>query len=362
MLITSTSSLQPGDRLAKTIYTSSGSVLLAEGKELSQAMIQRLQVLGISQVYVQDPRTDDIVVEDSVSEAVRNRAVKVVYEQFSQMVEARKWKRVITNTRLGREFRKAFEDILYDLQSNKQVMVHLTQIYSTDNYLYSHSVNVGIYSAALGMALGLKRDQLVDLGIGAMLHDIGKTQIPLEILNKPGKLTDEEYAVMKEHSSIGYYLLKDIPDIPLLSAHCALQHHERLDGTGYPRALKGDQIHLYGQIVGVADVYDALTSDRVYRKGFLPHVALEILFTSTGQFDSDLIAKFRDNVAIYPLGLLVTLGTGERAVVVDINTKFPHRPIVRVLEDANGQTLKVPYEVDLSQDLTVTIIDVEQIL
>jgi len=362
MLITSTSSLEAGQRLAKTIYTSSGSVLLAEGKELTVANIQRLQTLGVSQVYVQDPRTDDIEVADSVSDEVRNRAVRVVYEQFNSMVEARKWKRVVANPRLGREFRKVFEDILYDLQANKQVMLHLTQIYSTDNYLYSHSVNVGIYSAALGMALGLKRDQLIDLGIGAMLHDIGKTMVPLEILMKPGKLTDDEYNLMKEHSMFGYQLLKDIPDIPLLSAHCALQHHERLDGTGYPRGLKGNEVHLFGQIVGIADVYDALTSDRVYRKGYLPHEALEILFTSTGQFDAELIAKFRDNVAIYPLGLLVTLGTGERAVVVDINTKFPHRPIVRVLQDAAGSQLQTPYEVDLSSDLTASITDVEQIL
>jgi HD-GYP domain-containing protein (c-di-GMP phosphodiesterase class II) len=278
------------------------------------------------------------------------------------MIEARKWTRTVANPRLGREFRAAFEDILYDLQSNKQVMVQLSNIYSTDNYLYAHSVNVGIYSAALGMALGLNRDQLLDLGIGAMLHDIGKTQIPLEILNKPGKLTDEEYTMMKDHSMLGYEMLKEHPDIPLISAHCALQHHERLDGTGYPRRLKGSEIHLFGQIVGIADVYDALTTNRVYRQAYLPHEALELLFTSTGQFDSELIRKFRDNVAIYPLGLTVTLNTGEVAVVVDINTKFPHRPILRVLKDGGGTDVLVPYEVDLSQDLTLTITGCEQIL
>jgi len=362
MHLTSTSSLTPGVTLAKPIYTSNGNILLAPGKELSEAMIHRLVDLGITQVYIQDPRTDDIVVEEAVSEETRNRAVKTVYSTFSQMIESRKWARTVSNPRLGREFRGAFEDILYDLQSNKHVMVHLTNIHTTDNYLYSHSVNVGIYSAALGMALGLKRDDLIDLGIGAMLHDIGKTQIPLEILNKPGKLTDEEYRTMKEHSMHGYQILKDHPDIPLISAHCALQHHERLDGTGYPRGLKGSEIHLFGQIVGIADVYDALTSNRVYRKAFLPHEALEMLFTSTGQFDQELIRKFRDNVAIYPIGLVVALSTGEKAVVVDINTKFPHRPIVRVLADADGQDVKSPYELDLSADLTLMITDCEEIL
>lgn len=362
MHVMSTGSLQAGAKLGKPIYTSSGNVLLAAGKELSEAMIQRLVALGITEVYVQDPRTDDIEIRDAVSEETRNRAVKVVYESFSQMIEARKWKRTIANPRLGREFRSAFEDILYDLQSNKQVMIQLSSIYSTDNYLYSHSVNVGIYSAALGMALGLGRDALIDLGIGAMLHDIGKTQIPFEILDKPGKLTDEEYAIMKTHSQIGYEMLKEHPDIPLLSAHCALQHHERLDGSGYPRQLKEDQIHLYGQIVGIADVYDALTTNRVYRKAFLPHEALEMLFTTTGQFDSELIRKFRDNVAIYPLGLIVQLSSGESAVVVDINTKYPHRPIIRVLKGSDGQDIKAPYEIDLSSNLNVTITGCEQIL
>ncbi|TCP55580.1 HD-GYP domain-containing protein (c-di-GMP phosphodiesterase class II) [Tumebacillus sp. BK434] len=362
MHMTSTDALQPGAKLAKPIYSSNGSVLLAAGKELSQSMIQRLLDLNVTQVYIDDPRTSDLIIEDAISEPTRSRAVKVVYETFSQMIESRKWMRSIANPRLGREFRGVFEDILYDLQSKKQVMLQLTGIYTTDNYLYSHSVNVGIYSAALGMALGLKRDALIDLGIGALLHDIGKTMVPMEILMKPGKLTDEEYALMKQHAFWGYEILKEHDDIPLISAHCALQHHERLDGSGYPRSLQGDGIHLYGQIVGIADVYDALTSNRVYRKAYLPHEALEILFASTGQFDGDLIRKFRDNVALYPLGLTVTLNSGETAVVVDINTKYPHRPILRVLKDAEGRDLQHPHEVDLSQDLTLMITDCEEIL
>lgn len=361
MHATSVDALEPGVKLAKTIYMSNGNVLLAAGKELSGPMIQRLGHLGVTQVYIQDPRTDDILVEDSISEETRNRAVRVVHEAFAQMIETRKWKRTVANPRLGREFRRAFEDILYDLQSHKQVMLHLSQIYTTDNYLYSHSVNVGIYSAALGMAAGLNRDQLIDLGIGAMLHDIGKTAIPPEILHKPDKLTDEEYTLMKEHSMIGFQMLKEHPDIPLLSAHCALQHHERLDGTGYPRQLKGDEIHQFGRIVGIADVYDALTTNRVYRKAYLPHEALEYLFTATGQFDSELISVFRDHVAIYPIGLLVTLSSGVKAVVVDINTKFPQRPILRVLKNANGEDI-APYEVDLSRDLSLTVVGCEEIL
>ncbi|MBL0386613.1 HD-GYP domain-containing protein [Tumebacillus sp. ITR2] len=361
MHITTTQSLQPGAKLGKNIYMSNGNVLLAEGKELSQAMIQRLLDLGISQVYIQDPRTDDLQIQEAVSEETRNRAVRAVYKSFNEMIEARKWTRTVANPRLGREFRRAFEDILGELRTHRNVMINLTQIYTTDNYLYSHSVNVGIYSAALGLALGLKHDQLLDLGIGAMLHDIGKTQIPMEILMKPGKLTPEEFAIMKEHTTIGYNMLREHPDIPLIAAHCALQHHERLDGSGYPRGLKADEIHLYGQIVGIADVYDALTSHRVYRKAFLPHEALEMLFASSNGFDHELIRKFRDNVALYPIGLTVVLNTGERAVVVDINTKFPHRPILRVLQNEDGEDIPTR-EIDLSQHLNLMITGCEEIL
>lgn len=354
MQITQTVHLKPGDKLAKPIYTESGQILIAPNVELSSGIIKRLQDLGVPMVYVSDPRTDDLVIEDSVSDETRQHATQIVYNTFSHMIEAKKWNRTISLSKLGTEFRKAFEDILYDLQSKKELMIHLSGIYTSSNYLYTHSVNVGIYSAALGMAIGLNRNQLIELGVGAILHDIGKTMISSEIIEKPGKLTPAEFEEIKKHTTYGYDILREQPDIPLLAAHCALQHHERIDGSGYPRGLREDEIHQYGKIVGLADMYDALISTRSYRKGYLPHEALDIIFASSGKMDMDLMTTFRNHIVIYPVGMAVALSTGEQGVVVDVNSKHPHRPIVRVMKNPKGESIS-PYEVDLSSALSVMI-------
>lgn len=354
MHIKHTSNLLPGDRLAKTIYTESGQVLIHAKIELTAGIIKRLQALGIDQVYVSDPRTDDLLVEDSVSDETRRRATQAVYDLFSNVIGAKKWNHSISLSKAGTECRKAFEDILYDLQTKKQLMVQLSDIYTTSKFLYSHSVNVGIYSAALGMSLGLNRNQLIELGIGAMLHDIGNTQIRSELFEKADKLTPNEYKEVMEHTRIGYDILRNQPDIPLLSAHCALQHHERLDGSGYPRNLKGDEIHQYGKIVGLVDTYVALVSNRAYRKGYLPHEALDILFASADKYDLDMMATFRNHLVIYPVGMIVRLNTDEKGVVVDVNSKFPHRPIVRILKNQKGESV-TPYEVDLSSHRSILI-------
>lgn len=361
MHIIQTAFLKPGDRLGKPVYTESGQVLVGTDVELTAGMIKRLQELGVRTVYVSDPRTDDIVAEDSVSDETRQRATQIVYNAFSRMIEAKKWNRTFSLSKLGTEFRKAFEDILRDLQSKPQLMIHLSGIYTASNYLYTHSVNVGIYSAALGMAAGLNRNQLIELGIGAMLHDIGKTLISPEILEKPDKLTREEYEEIKKHTIFGYDILREQPDIPLLSAHCALQHHERIDGSGYPRGLKENEIHHYGKIVGLVDAYDALATNRVYRKAYLPHEALDVIFASSDKYDIELMTTFRNHLVIYPVGMMVTLTTGETGIVVDVNSKHPHRPIIRILKNPKGESIK-PYEVDLSSHLSIMITKCEDVL
>lgn len=361
MHIIQTSLLQPGDKLGKPVYTESGQVLVGTNVSLTSGMIKRLHSLGIHTVYIDDPRTNDLVIEDSVSDENRQRATQIVYQVFSNMIETKKWNRTISLSKLGTEFRQAFEDILHDLQNKRELLIHLSGIYASSNYLYTHSVNVGIYAAVLGMSLGLKRDQLIELGIGAMLHDIGKTQIEPKILDKPEGLSAEEFEEIKKHTTYGYEILREQPDIPLISAHCALQHHERVDGSGYPRGLTGNEIHNYGKIVGLVDVYDALVTTRSYRKAYLPHEALDIIFASSEQFDLQMMATFRDHIVIYPVGMMVTLTTGDKGVVVDVNSKHPHRPIVRVLKNAGGESIP-PFEVDLSTHLSVMITECKDVL
>jgi HD-GYP domain-containing protein (c-di-GMP phosphodiesterase class II) len=353
---------RPGMLLARRLYNEEGLVLLGEQVELTEALIARLAHFGVDYVYIQDPRTDDLVVADCVSDETRARAVREIRYEFRKMMDASTRKKSIATGHLGKQFSSVLTMIMDDLGNHQDAMIMLTNISLVDHYLYQHSLNVCIYATMLGMANGYSRDELMTLGLGALLHDIGKTQIPLDVLSKPGRLTDAEFGEMKRHAELGYRILKDEPNIPLLSAHCAFQHHERINGSGYPRGIVGEEIHDYARWIGLVDSYDAMTTHRVYRRAMLPHQALEILFTGSGTlFDQKKIELFRDRVAIYPLGITVTLNTGESGVVVDQNASFPQRPIVRILQDADGQELSAPYEIDLSKRLTVIITSVNNV-
>jgi HD-GYP domain-containing protein (c-di-GMP phosphodiesterase class II) len=346
---------KPGMKLGKRVYNEEGIVLLAEHVELTSPLISRLAKLGIHLLYIEDSRTDDIVIPDLLSDETRIRAMAEVRGQFRRLMDTESKKK------MGHKFMdKAFRDVLKliidDLSAHSDSMIMLTNMSATDLYLYQHSLNVCLYSVMLGMSCGYSHDELTQIGMGALLHDVGKTKVPVDILKKPGRLTDAEYTEIKKHAEAGFRILKDEPNIPLLVAHCALQHHERLDGSGYPRGIKGPDIHEYAKWIGIIDCYDAMTSHRVYKDALLPHQAMEVLYTGSGtQFDFDKISIFRDKIAIYPIGSEVTLNTGESGVVVDLNSTYPQRPIIRILQGPEGDSLRAPYEMDLSKILSVVV-------
>lgn len=350
---------KPGMKLGKPIFNEEGLILLGERMELTESSLRRLEQFGINYIYVEDSRTEDIVVSDIVSAETRSRAVSEVRSNFRKLMEEAGGKKSLGSFQIGKTFRSVMEMIIDDISDNKNAMIMLMNIHASDQYLFHHSVNVCIYATVLGQAYGYSRDELMTLGLGALLHDIGKTKLPEALLQKPGKLTAEEYELIKKHTEYGFKLLKDEPNIPLLSAHVAFQHHERLDGSGYPRGIAGDHIHHYAQWVGLVDSYDAMTSVRSYRPPMLPHEAMEIIYTCSGtMYDKSKIELFRDKVAIYPVGILVRLNTGESGVVVDVNSAFPSRPVIRILTDSDDVPLTQPYEVDLSKKLNVSIKEV----
>ncbi|MHA0857793.1 HD-GYP domain-containing protein [Paenibacillus sp. CMAA1364] len=353
--------LQDGMKIGKKIYSTEGVTLLAEGVELTGTLIRRLKELDIGFIYIQDKWTEDIIIPEVLHEETRREAMKAIRTSFQQISSPTSSSTPVKGYRhLGRQFSAVMDSILDDLRSQELPMIMLMDMNTTDSFLYKHSLNVCVYTLILGAASGMNQDKLKVLGMGSLLHDIGKTQIPLKILMKPGKLTDEEYQQMKSHADIGYKILKDESDIPLLAAHCALQHHERLDGTGYPRGLKGSEIHEFAQLLGLADSFDAMTTHRVYKPAMLPHQAVEVLYGGSGTlYDQHMLEIFRDKVAIYPPGIGVRLSTGESGVVCKIDPMLPHRPVVRIMSNCQGELLKCPYDLDLTKVLSTIITHVE---
>ena len=287
---------------------------------------------------------------------LRVEAVQTIESTFAQIHINDKLQNSIVVEKAAVRFTQLIRSIMDDLRSNEELLSLLADVYVYDNYIFSHSLNVALYSLALGMELKLNEKQLETLGMGAILHDVGKMLIPFEILGKAGKLTEEEYELVKKHPEYGFQLLKKIHTVSLHVAHCAYQHHERLDGSGYPRGLKDNEIHDLGKIIAVADVFDAVTSNRVYRSAMLPHEGLEILYAGAGtQFEIPIVEAFRRAVAIYPNGLSVVLNDGRKGVVSSQNIGIGDRPIIRIIEEVD-QPLQEPYEVDLKSQPQLMIV------
>ncbi|MDQ0191192.1 HD-GYP domain-containing protein [Alicyclobacillus cycloheptanicus] len=374
--------LETDDVLAKHVFDADGRVLLRAGVKLTPGYIRSLKSMGFVYVYVQDDETYDIVIEETVRAEVQQEVVMKVKHTFDRIAASRHSASVAAVRHsiiradsslegadlddadfaardagdgllpgladVGEQFADLFKLLLDELMGDQTFIVNLTAIYSSDAYLYTHSMNVGILAAALGMARGFDERRIRKFGVGAMLHDIGKLLIDPDILNKPGRLSAEERLEIERHCELGYQILRRQPDISILSAHCALQHHEKFDGTGYPRKLKGEEIHEFGRLLAVPDVYDALVTNRVYRRAFLPHEAVAYLVKEAGShFDPAVVDLFLKHVNIYPNGTPVALSDGTSGVVARANPDNLQRPVVLVLAAAGGKVQ--PYEVNLAQ-------------
>jgi len=354
MRLVSAVDCQEGMVLAKAIYNDDGLVLINEGIKLTQRMIDRLVQMGITLVYIQDSRTNDIVVPEYISDKTRMLAMKTIKEQFSKLADAGKLINAIKDPAFVKSFQKSVKAIVEDLKEIEGAMSALTNLYSYDEYTFTHSLHVTVYTLTLAMAKNYTDKQLLEIGLGAILHDIGKLTIPHDILTKPGKLTDQEFNVIKEHPEQGFELLRKIHEIPFVCAHCAYQHHERENGSGYPRGLKNEEIHEYAKLIGICDVFDALTSHRSYRAALPPHEAMEIIFAGSGTlFSPQLVELFRDTISMYPVGMTVKLSDGSIGVVRELNRQLPSRPKIRLIKDKNGQPTM--QEIDLASVLSIVI-------
>ena len=340
----------PGMILARPIYHNGFVILLEKNTVLTSDYINRIRNMGISEIYIEDDCSKDIIPNDLVKDSTRIEAVtyvKNVMEQYSA-----------TYSVYTKELLEVINTIIDDIFSNEHIILNIMDIKNCDDYTFSHCVNVAVLSIATGLMLGLSRNALVELGIGAILHDIGKIMIPEEILKKNSSLTDSEYEIIKQHSRLGYEILSKIPNISQASARVALSHHERMDGRGYPNGEFEGDIHIYSKIVAITDVFDALTSDRIYRKKISNAQAIEyITGIARPTFDNTVLLSFLRIVPPYPVGTVVTLSNGDKGIVQYVREDCPTRPVVRIVYNADSSKKSYYAELDLLQHTDISIVE-----
>lgn len=311
MRIVAIENVKPGMKLARAIFREQdGKILLRPNIELKLSYIQKIKDLKYQFIYIMEPGDEEqnIIDKEFIKEDTLFHARGLIKKYFSLL----KQNKSIDIT----EIKNVIGDIVDQIIINPNIVYNMIDIRSHDNYTYAHSVNVCVIAVMVGVALNLNRRQLETLGIGAIMHDIGKLQIDNRILNKPDKLEPEESELVRRHARDGYELLRKKASISFLTSHIVLQHHEREDGSGYPRGLTGKRIHRFSKIVAVADTYDAMTSNRAYHKEITSVKALEeIKKEASRKFDPAVVEAFLQVVAPFPIGSTLILSNGEKAIV-----------------------------------------------
>ena len=347
------SSLQPGMRVARTIYGIRGEILLSQGALLTNGYIAKLVKHGVPFIYINDGLMNGRVVKDVITEKTRVAAVKQVENILLNTQESGKL--VIE----PKEIYNTVRSFTGELLSSESLMLNLVDLRTQDTYTFAHSVNVCVLALMTGVTLGYSNDELTTLGAGALLHDLGKVKIPGNILNKPSSLTPTEFEVIKTHTSYGYKLITESRSLGSVIPIIALQHHESYDGSGYPMGISGDYFHEFAQITAIADKFDALTANRVYRKAFPPHEAYEMCAASGNYLFKDRIVRaFLHNISAYPSGSMVQLNSGEIAVVIETPKGYSLLPIVRLIFDKQGNPINQFKELNLSKESGIFVVRV----
>lgn len=311
-------------------------------------------LVGVEEEQPEKARTEEVapkqdVVDLQQEEAMNLEEAGVIYSRALQTI-----RNVFQDVRLGKipslgEVQQAVEEIVGGILKGKHSLMALTMIKSYDEYLFNHSVNVGTLAMALGESMGLDGTDLRELGLGGLLHDLGKIRVPEEVTKKPGKLTEEEWVLMKKHPDDGVGLLKQMGVTSKIALHVVREHHIRHDRKGYPTVSPDEKIHPYSMLITVADSYDALTTVRPYQKGFEPNEAITLMKTLSGaSFDPPVLERFVEMLGIYPPGTTVRLTTREIAVVTRPRPEDIARPWVRIVLDSEGNFVDGP-EVSLME-------------
>lgn len=350
------SCIREGMVVGRKLLGKNGEMLLNSGATLRYAYVEKIKELGYGGLYIEDDLSRDIEIIEIISEDLRYKALKTIKGAFIGMEK----KSGSFEDYLG-SISVIVGDIVDGVVENKDTMVNMLDLKTFDDYTFLHSTNVAVLSLILGVALDFNKIELQRLGLSAILHDIGKVFIPKNILNKPDKLTEDEFKIMQTHSGRGYEYLKINYDFPMSSYLGVLQHHEKYNGTGYPLKLEGEQIHLYGRIISIADVYDALTSTRPYRKAMVPSEAIEYVMANGGShFDPSFVEYFTKKIAPYPVGVTIKLSNNTSGIVMENYSDSSLRPKIKIIKKGNSYVS--PYVINLRNDpetRNVTIIGMD---
>lgn len=359
--------IQEGYRVGKTIYTNEGKILLQAGSELTERKINHLTKVGYTSLYIVDELSDEVL-EDLVDSKVRIDSIKSVKNVFDSFRNHQKYLSKINASTMKKQKKIEYQNaaimqssainIVDDLLNKKHSVINVVDIKSNNGYLYQHSVNVAVLAVTFGMKLGLSMNKLRDLAVGGMMHDIGYNLIDYDSFNNAEPLDDEKRKTIHTHPKEGYEYLKDNMDINAHVRMIVYQHHEWINGEGYPQGIKGTDITELARIVAITDMYDALTSDRPYRKAYSVQEATEYLLASSlHQLDFELVKEFVKIIIPYPIGTVVKLTNGEIGVVIEVDVDYPLRPKVKIVKQVSHKIQL--YIRDLMKEYNVLIDDVQ---
>ncbi|MDF2890746.1 MAG: metal dependent phosphohydrolase [Clostridia bacterium] len=331
----SSSKLYAGLTLYEDVYNSLGVIILTKDTVLAQHHIGKLILNKVDRVKVlveEKIPIDDMVIPNITSiydkakiNSFRTKYVQKVDEVTHVIKEIGRGAYVDIN-----KIHNISKHIIHEFDTLADVVNYLHLVRPLDDYTYSHSLNVSLMGIVIGKWMGFNEKQIDEIAIAGLLHDLGKTRISQELLSKPGKLTTEEFDEIKKHSILGYMMVEKVIDISPEIKYAILMHHEKIDGTGYPTGATEKQIPLYARIIAVADIYDAMTSNRAYRDKLCPfEVIKEFEMQTFGKLDTQVLSVFLKNIANSYLGDFVELNNGEIAEVVFINPNRVWQPIVR---------------------------------
>lgn len=337
-----------GMMLGMPLYDSYGRVLLKEGSNLKDYQLKALNELGVGELFIADRRADDIPVWPLVTPKVEGA---LAHALRSIMIDTRamlgkKSNQPMNLTRL----RQLTLDMVRQLFPVVMGEPNISGVFSLKDYDYVHPIKVAGLSLLVGKTVGFGQIELINLATATLLENIGNILIPREFMDKPGELTEAELKTIQNHSPWSAEILKRYGGANAVVIKTVLEHHERWNGSGYPKGLKGDNISLAARILAIIDTCSALASKRPYREAYLPHEAVEFIVAYSGElFDPELVRVFTAQVPLYPTGVLVKLNTGEVGIVTDANLGLIGRPKVRICFDADDREVEKPYDENLAE-------------